>query len=145
MCAATAVPYLTEEFYPALASPVYRTTLVPGEDTLATSRHVLLSLKILTELSDALATAGARAQSATTTAPSRFLFTVTSKFCRASNVVKSRALTAARRPLLRLQQSRRSCDTDTVSTPRCHISVSQSGGAVLRIARRQRRRPTRIN
>ena len=51
VCDGAAVPYLTEEFYPTLASPVYRTALVPGEDTLATSRDILLSLKILTELS----------------------------------------------------------------------------------------------
>ena len=37
-----------------------RTVLVPDEDTLATSRDLLLSQKILTEPSGALAAAGAR-------------------------------------------------------------------------------------
>ena len=60
VCDGAAVPYLTEELYPALASLVDRTVLVPDEETLATSRDLLLSQKILTEPSGALATAGAR-------------------------------------------------------------------------------------
>lgn len=60
MCDEAAVPYFTEELYPALASLVDRTLLVPDEDTLATSRDLLLSQKILTEPSGALATTGAR-------------------------------------------------------------------------------------
>ena len=55
-----AVPYLTEELYPALASLVDRTVLVPDEDTLAASRELLLTQKLVTEPSGALATAGAR-------------------------------------------------------------------------------------
>ena len=60
VCDGAAVPYLTEELYPALASLVDRTVLVPDEETLATSRDLLLKQKILTEPSGALATAGAR-------------------------------------------------------------------------------------
>lgn len=60
VCDGAAVPYLTEELYPALASLVDRSVLVPDEDTLATSRELLLTQKILTEPSGALATAGAR-------------------------------------------------------------------------------------
>ena len=60
VCDGAAVPYLTEELYPALASLVDRTVLVRDEDTLATSRDLLLGQKILTEPSGALATAGAR-------------------------------------------------------------------------------------
>ena len=60
VCDGAAVPYLTEELYPALASLVDRTVLVPDENTLATSRDLLLNQKILTEPSGALATAGAR-------------------------------------------------------------------------------------
>ena len=58
-CATRRRPYSTDELYPALASLVDRTLLVPDEDTLATSRDLLLSQKILTESSDALATTGA--------------------------------------------------------------------------------------
>ena len=60
VCDGAAVPYLTEELYPALASLVDRSVLVPDEDTLATSRDLLLTQKIVTEPSGALATAGAR-------------------------------------------------------------------------------------
>ena len=60
VCDGAAVPYLTEELYPALSSLVDRSVLVPDEETLATSRDLLLSQKILTEPSGALATAGAR-------------------------------------------------------------------------------------
>ena len=60
VCDGAAVPYLTEELYPALASLVDRTVLVPDEDTLATSRDLLLHQKLVTEPSGALATAGAR-------------------------------------------------------------------------------------
>ncbi len=57
VCDGAAVPYLTEELYPALASLVDRTVLVPDERTLATSRHLLLGQKVVTEPSGALATA----------------------------------------------------------------------------------------
>ena len=60
VCDGAAVPYLTEELYPTLASLVDRTVLVPDAATLATSRDLLLSRKILTEPSGALATAAAR-------------------------------------------------------------------------------------
>ena len=60
VCDGVAVPYLTEELYPALASLVDRSVLVPDEQTLATSRDLLRSQKIVTEPSGALATAGAR-------------------------------------------------------------------------------------
>lgn len=60
VCDGTAVPYLTEELYPALANLVDRTVLVPDEATLATSRDLLLSQKLVTEPSGALATAAAR-------------------------------------------------------------------------------------
>lgn len=60
VCDGAAVPYLTEELYPALASLVDRSVLVPDEDTLAASRDLLLRQKIVTEPSGALATAGAR-------------------------------------------------------------------------------------
>ena len=60
VCDGAAVPYLTEELYPALASLVDRSVLVPDEDTLATSRDLLLRQKIVTEPSGALATAAAR-------------------------------------------------------------------------------------
>lgn len=60
VCDGAAVPYLTEELYPALASLVDRTVLVPDEDTLATSRDLLLSQKLVTEPSGALATAATR-------------------------------------------------------------------------------------
>ena len=60
VCDGAAVPYLTEELYPALARLVDRTVLVPDEDTLATSRDLLLQQKLVTEPSGALATAGAR-------------------------------------------------------------------------------------
>ena len=43
VCDGAAIPYLTEELYPALANLVDRTVLVPDEDTLATSRDLLLS------------------------------------------------------------------------------------------------------
>lgn len=60
VCDGAAVPYLTEELYPALARLVDRTVLVPDKDTLATSRQLLLDQKLVTEPSGALATAGAR-------------------------------------------------------------------------------------
>lgn len=60
VCDGAAVPYLTEELYPALARLVDRSVLVPDEATLATSRDLLLTQKIVTEPSGALATAGAR-------------------------------------------------------------------------------------
>ena len=60
VCDGAAVPYLTEELYPALASLVDRTVLVPDEDTLATSRDLLVRQKIVTEPSGALATAAVR-------------------------------------------------------------------------------------
>ncbi|MYI95575.1 MAG: pyridoxal-phosphate dependent enzyme, partial [Acidobacteria bacterium] len=60
VCDGAAVPYLTEELYPALASLVDRTVLVPDAATLATSRDLLLGQKIVTEPSGALATAAAR-------------------------------------------------------------------------------------
>lgn len=60
ICDGAAVPYLTEELYPALASLVDRSVLVPDDATLATSRELLLNQKIVTEPSGALATAAAR-------------------------------------------------------------------------------------
>ena len=60
VCDGAAVPYLTDELYPALANLVDRTVLVPDEDTMATSRDLLLGQKIVTEPSGALATAAAR-------------------------------------------------------------------------------------
>ena len=60
VCDGAAVPYLTEELYPALAGLVDRTVLVPDDDTLASSRDLLFGQKIVTEPSGALATAGAR-------------------------------------------------------------------------------------
>ena len=60
ICDGVAVPYLTEELYPALAALVDETVLVADRETLAASRDLLLAGKILTEPSGALAAAGAR-------------------------------------------------------------------------------------
>ena len=60
ICDGVAVPYLTSELYPELARLVDRTVLVPDADTLATARDLLLTGKLLTEPSGALATAAAR-------------------------------------------------------------------------------------
>ena len=60
VCDGAAVPYLTAELYPALARLVDRSVLVPDHETLATSRELLLTQKMLTEPSGALATAAAR-------------------------------------------------------------------------------------
>ncbi len=60
VCDGAAVPYLTEELYPALSRLVDRTILVPDEETLATARDLLLVGNLLTEPSGALAAAAAR-------------------------------------------------------------------------------------
>lgn len=60
VCDGAAVPYLTEELYPALARLVDHSVLVPDEDTLAAARDLLLTGKLLVEPSGALAVAGAR-------------------------------------------------------------------------------------
>ena len=60
VCDGAAVPYLTEELYPALARLVDRAVLVPDDDTLATSRDLLVNHKLVTEPSGALASAAAR-------------------------------------------------------------------------------------
>lgn len=60
ICDGAAVPYLTEALYPALAALVDGTVLVSDEETLAASRALLLTQKLVTEPSGALAVAGAR-------------------------------------------------------------------------------------
>lgn len=60
ICDGVAVPYLTEELYPALAALVDETVLVTDRETLAASRDLLFTGKIVTEPSGALASAGAR-------------------------------------------------------------------------------------
>ncbi len=60
VCDGVAVPWLTPELHPVLTRLVDRTVLVPDEATLAASRELLLTGKILTEPSGALAVAGAR-------------------------------------------------------------------------------------
>ncbi len=61
VCDGVAVPYLTEELFPALARLVDETVLVSDEETLDSARDLLLRQKIVTEPSGALATAGVRA------------------------------------------------------------------------------------
>ncbi len=60
ICDGAAVPYLTEALYPALAALVDETAVVSDEETLAASRDLLLTQKLVTEPSGALAVAGAR-------------------------------------------------------------------------------------
>ncbi len=60
VCDGVAVPYLTDELFPALARLVDRTVLVPDGDALDAARDLLLGAKALAEPSGALAVAGAR-------------------------------------------------------------------------------------
>jgi len=60
ICDGAAVPYLTEALYPALAALVDEAVLVSDEETLAASRALLLTQKLVTEPSGALAAAAAR-------------------------------------------------------------------------------------